>query len=148
MRRIGDEGLVPFCEGCDMPYFPISYPCVICLVVRNGKVALIKEKKAEGLTLVAGYVRAGERAEEAARREVGEELGIEAEKPRFIKSYYYQEGDNLMLGFVCAAYRGEFALSEEVEEAGWFSFEEAKRLLEGTKVARFLLEDYLKGENY
>lgn len=145
-RPIGDEGLVPFCEDCNRPWFPVIYPCVICLCAdEKGQVALIKQSYgADRFVCVAGYVKPGEAVEHTARREVAEETGLAVLDVQYIGSYPYEKRDNLMLGFVCRVKHGEFALSGEVAEAKWFSPEEAEEALQGANIARQLLLDYQK----
>ncbi|HHV51249.1 MAG TPA: NAD(+) diphosphatase [Candidatus Avimonas sp.] len=147
---IGDEGEVPFCSQCSRPWFGFSYPCIIALVVNEiGKIALLRQSYGDPgrYVFVAGYIKPGERAEDAVCREVREELGLEVERVKYINSYYFEKHDNLMLGFVCRALNSGFTLSCEVETADWFSIQEALNKLKDGSIARSLLLDYLKQEN-
>lgn len=130
-EQIGDEGDVPFCKKCSRPFFPFSYPCVICLCVsENDEVLLIKQSY--GIiryVCVAGYIKSGESAEEAAEREIAEETGLEMTGCRFLYSKFYAKHDNLMLAFVCRVKKAEPRISGELSEARWFSPEEAEKAL-------------------
>ena len=43
-KQIGDEGEIPYCGDCKRPFFPFSYPCVICLCIsEEGDILLIKQ---------------------------------------------------------------------------------------------------------
>lgn len=150
LKEVGDEGLTPFCNACALPFFSFSWPCVICLVVNEDKrVALIRQSGGFGrYVCVAGFVRQGESAERAAEREVEEEIGLKVSGVEFIRSYYHEKGDNLMLGFVCWVEGGRFRLSKEVEAAEWFSFGKARELLRDSSVAKLLLEDYLSSGKF
>lgn len=150
IREVGDEGLIPFCGACSVPFFSFSYPCVICLVINQDKrVALLRQGYvSDGFVCVAGYIRQGETAEQAAKREVEEEIGLAVLSAEYIKSYYYEKHDNLMLGFVCKVENSDFKISGEVDFAGWFTFEEARELLQKSKVAGKLLQDFLLRENF
>ena len=126
-RQIGDEGDVPFCEKCSRPFFPFSYPCVICLcIAEDGDMLLIKQSY--GIiryVCVAGYITSGESAEDCVRREIAEETGLELLGARFLYSKYYDKHDNLMLAFACRVRKKEPKLSGEVTEAAWFTPDKA-----------------------
>lgn len=130
-KQIGDEGDVPFCEKCGRPFFPFSYPCVICLcVAEDGDVLLIKQSY--GIiryVCVAGYIKAGESAEDCAKREIAEETGLTMLSAHFLYSKYYEKHDNLMLAFACRVKKSELTLSGEVSEAKWFTPDEAEKAL-------------------
>lgn len=146
-RNIGDEGLVPYCNSCNHPRFNIPYTCTLTLVVNElEEVALLRQNyvSKSSYVLVAGYVKSGESAEETAGREVEEELGISPKSVQYIKSYYYEKRDMLMLGFVASVDKGDFKISGEVDEAGWFSIKEALKLIREGSIAMELLKDYLK----
>lgn len=128
-KSIGDEGLMPFCNSCDKPIFDMFNTCIITLVVNElGEVALIKQGYVSqtNYVLIAGYIKAGERAEETALREVEEEVGLIPHSLRYIRSYYYEKRDMLMLGFVAFVDKKEFHISGEVDEAEWFTFDLTK----------------------
>lgn len=145
MKEIGDEGDVPFCAECSRPFFDFSYPCVICLVTDGaGEFLLIKQGYvSENHVCVAGYIKRGETAEEAATREVAEETGLSVRSVRYISGWYHEKSDNLMLGFVVTAEHGDYALSGEVDSAGWFGAEKARELLSGSRIAKKLLDAVL-----
>ena len=72
-RQMGDDGAVPYCERCQKPLFDMFSTCVLS-VVKNpaGELALIKQSYGQQETYVgvAGYMKPGETAEEAAAREI------------------------------------------------------------------------------
>lgn len=77
---------------------------------------------------VSGYVTPGETAEEAARREVLEEVGIELESLQYVSSYWYVPKGILMLGFIGKARTLDIIPSAEVNEAKWVPYEKARPL--------------------
>ena len=127
-RQMGDDGAVPYCEQCRKPLFDMFSTCVLS-VVRNsaGEIALIKQSYGQQETFVgvAGYMKPGETAEEAARREIREEIGISASGLRFLFSAWHSARGQLMLCFCADADTAEFTLSQEVREAKWFAPEAA-----------------------
>lgn len=147
MREIGDEGLIPYCEKCEKPYFNNPAVCVICLVLNEyDEVALIRQSYVcndNRYICVAGYITVRETAEAAAAREVNEELGVEVTDVRYLSSYPFEQKDMLMLGFAVHVRMEDFTLSDEVDEARWFPFEEAVTELAKGKVISQLAEDYI-----
>ena len=75
-RPIGDEGLVPWCESCRRPWFDTFSTCIITAVMNEkGEVLLQREtRRPDREVLVAGYIKPGESAEDAARREIREAI--------------------------------------------------------------------------
>lgn len=145
-KQIGDEGLIPFCGNCSRPWFSFCYTCVICLLVdENENIALIKQSYGDTnrYVCVAGFMKPGESAEDAAKREISEETGLNAVVCKYINSYPYEKRDNLMLGFACRVIRDEFKLSSELSQADWFTKDQALEKLADAKIAKMLLEDYI-----
>lgn len=148
-KSIGDEGEVPFCQRCGRPWFPFSYPCVICLCVNElDEVLLIKQSYGyTRFVLVAGFIKAGENAEETARREVCEETGLCVQSLSYAFSSYYEPHDNLMTAYICRVKKTELRLSGEVEQAKWVSPAEAVQTLrEGSEARRLAEYYYSKGK--
>lgn len=111
------------------------------VVVRDGQVIVIvpTRRGAQGqrvLGLPKGHVDPGENAEQAARREVREEAGVEAdmvEKLGDVRYFYQRDGQRIfkMVRFFLFAYReGDLEdHDDEVEEARWMPLAEAARAL-------------------
>ena len=128
LREIGDEGLVPWCENCRKPLFDMFSSCIIVLVVNEfEEAALLRQNylSTQYHTLVSGYMKPGETAEECTRREVLEEIGIELEDLRFVATYWFGRKDQLMIGFIGRAKKAPMKLSSEVDEARWVKVEDA-----------------------
>ncbi len=127
-RQMGDDGAVPYCEQCQKPLFDMFSTCVLS-VVKNpaGELALIKQSYGQQETYVgvAGYMKCGETAEEAALREIREEIGLQPASIRFLFSAWHAAKGQLMLCFCAESAAQDFALSQEVREAKWFSPAEA-----------------------
>lgn len=127
-RSLGDEGLVPWCDSCDIPLFDMFSSCIIALVVNEYEEAAILRQNylsSQYGTLVSGYMKPGESAEDCASREVMEELGIGLEELRIVKTWWHGRKDQLMIGFVGRAKKADFKLSSEVNEARWVPVAEA-----------------------
>lgn len=145
-KEIGDEGLMPYCNKCERPIFDLPYTCTITLAINEmGEVALIRQGyvSTTNYVCVAGYIKTGETAEETAIREVGEELGLKVEAIKYIKGYYYEKRDMLMLGYVAQVKKADFNISTEVDQAEWFKIEIAKEKVRKGSIAMQLIEDYM-----
>ncbi|MBE5877165.1 MAG: NUDIX domain-containing protein [Lachnospiraceae bacterium] len=136
MKEIGDEGEISYCETCKIPLWDMFSTCIICAVVNEQReVALLRQDyvSTTSYVCVAGVMKLGESAEETAKREVKEEIGLNVEELKFIKTYPYDKKEMLMIGFKASVKEAEFKLSGEVDLVKWFSFEEAlSQLREGS----------------
>jgi ADP-ribose pyrophosphatase YjhB (NUDIX family) len=99
-RAAAAQEAAPFrCEACDFLYFFNPAIAVAALILReDGKALFIRRAKdpARGrLAMVGGFVDIGERAEDALRREVREEVQLDLHDVRFLSShpnnYHYQD---------------------------------------------------------
>lgn len=135
-KEIGDEGMIPYCNQCRVPLWDMFTTSVICAVVNEYReVALIRQNyvSAANYVCIAGIMKPGESAEDAARREIKEEIGQDVEKLQYIQSYPYEKKAMLMLGFRADVKKKELRLSGEVDSARWVSFSEALgKLREGS----------------
>lgn len=150
-REIGDEGMVPFCETCNIPLFDMFSSCIIALVINEyGEAALLRQGYISNqyYNLVSGYMKPGETAELTAEREVLEEIGVKVQELKFAGTYWFGKKDMLMIGFIAKAQKTELKLSGEVDQAEWIPAEKAIELVhpEGS-VSYSLLEKYLCRKN-
>lgn len=147
-RPIGDEGLVPYCDSCKKPLFDMFSTCIIVMVVNEfEEVALLKQSyiSSQYRTLVAGYMKPGESAEECTRREVMEEIGIELQQLQILGTDWFSRKEQLMIGFLGRAKKSEFTLSGEVDEAWWVPVEEAPALMHpGKSISASMVERYIR----
>lgn len=109
---------------------------IICAVINEyNEIALIRQEYVSSTKYVciAGIMQIGESAEEAAIREIKEEIGLDVNNLQFIQSYAYDKKQMLMLGFRADVIKSEFILSNEVNFAEWIAFSDAlKKLREGS----------------
>jgi NAD+ diphosphatase len=147
------------CPVDDSEHFPRVDPAMIvlvtdphdrCLLARN---AMWPEHR---VSILAGFVEAGESAEQAVEREVREETGISVAAVTYLGSQPWPMPQSLMLGF-----RAEAAGSQEIEvdsdeiaEAYWFSRAELVaavasgeiRLPPPVSIAHRIIESWYGGE--
>lgn len=143
LKNIEKEGKIPYCSFCDKLYFPKFNTAVsmIALNPKKDKILLIKQYGKNRNILVAGYVNKGENAEETLQREMKEEIGRNIIAYQYLKSSYYEKTNTLMLNFAVVLDSETLDIDkEEVDEAKWFSFEEAKNEIAKNSLAeQFLL---------
>lgn len=137
-RELGDEGLVPWCEGCSRPWFDSFSTCIITAVMNaDGEVLLQREtRRPDREVLVAGYIKPGETAEDAVRREIAEETGLTATALRYMGSWPHMDGNMLMLGYCARAEGTAHPASGEVVSSRWASLEDAVASLREGSIAQ------------
>ena len=99
------------CPSCGLEVFPRLNPAVIVGVRNEGKLLVTKYNRpdADFYALVAGFVEIGETLEDACRREVMEEAGLEIKNIRYYKSQPWGIAGDILCGFFC-----ELAGSDEI----------------------------------
>lgn len=148
-REIGDEGIIPFCESCNVPLWDMFTTCIIAAVVNEyNEVALLRQNYVSQTkyVCVAGIMKLGESAEETAIREIKEEIGQDVETLEFIHSYPYEKKEMLMLGFKATVRKKDFKLSKEVDSVEWFPFEEALSHIREGGIAWQLVKTVMEGQ--
>jgi 8-oxo-dGTP diphosphatase len=96
------------------------------------QIALVHRPVHQDWSYPKGKLEGGETFEEAARREVLEETGLECRLLRFLghTEYLDRKGRPKVVGYwVMAAEGGTFVPNDEVDEVRWLSIAEAARLL-------------------
>lgn len=147
LRETGDEGLVPWCGSCNTPLFDIFPACIIALAAdEQGDVALLRQGyiSHQYYNLVSGYIKPGETAEETARREIEEEIGLRVQALDFAGTYWFGKKGMLMIGFLARVRRAELVLSGEVDAALWVPAAQALGMVHPKgSVSYALVEKYL-----
>lgn len=146
-KEIGDEGMIPYCENCDIPLWDMFTTSIIAAVVNEyGEVALLRQNyvSATKHVCVAGIMKIGESAEETVVREVKEEIGQDVETLEFISSYPYEKREMLMLGYKATVKKQAFQLSCEVDSVEWVKYEKALSLLREGSIAWQLVKTVIE----
>ncbi len=142
-----DRALV--CTECHATYYPRINPCVIVLVIKGEQFLLARHNRgnASYSSCLAGFMEVGETPEETVAREVMEEVGIEVDNIRYIKSQSWPFPSQLMLGFFADYKSGELCVDGiEISEAHWYNKDELPNVPSaGISVAGQLIELFLQG---
>jgi len=112
------------CADEDLKHFPRTDPAVMVLVANGDRIALARQPGwPEGmLSIVAGFVEPGESIEDAAAREVKEELGLSISGLRYFRSQPWPFPASLMVGFFAETTDEQLVVDRtELEEARWVS---------------------------
>jgi NAD+ diphosphatase len=135
------------CPTCGLGQFPRLAPAIIVSVERGDEILLGRSPHfPPGIySVLAGFVEPGESVEDAVRREVHEESGLLVDGIRYFGSQPWPYPNSLMLGFQAEFVGGELCLSDaELEDAGWYRFDEMPRLFPGNvSIAQWLIHDFL-----
>jgi NAD+ diphosphatase len=106
-------------------HFPRVDPAMIVLVTDPADRALLARNALwpqRRVSILAGFVEAGESAEQAVTREVAEETAIAVSAVTYLGSQPWPMPQSLMLGFRAAAVGTEIEVdADEIAEAHWYS---------------------------
>ena len=146
-KELENEGIIPYCEKCGEYRFPI-FSTAVSMIVENAdktKILLIQQYGKKNNVLVAGYINKGENAEAAVIREVMEETGLKVKTLHFNKSEYFKNTNTLMLNYSCTVESEslEHLNTVEVDEAQWFTHEQAVENIKKNSLAERFLLNYL-----
>lgn len=145
-KHLENEGMIPYCNSCEGYRFPVFSTAVSMIILNKerDKILLIKQYGGADYILCAGYINKGENAEQAAVREIAEELGLEAAGLHFNKSEYFGKTNTLMLNFSCSVGSESLdGMTDEVDQAEWFSIEDARLNIKKGSLAQRFLENYV-----
>jgi NAD+ diphosphatase len=137
------------CPRCKLTFHPRIPPAVIVLVEDGDRLLLARGRNFPPgrFSAVAGFVEIGESLEEAARREVREEVGVEIAELRYHSSQPWPFGHSLMIGFHARYASGELRPDgTEIVEADWFRRDALPLLPPPISIARRMIDAFLTRE--
>lgn len=153
---VAQAGHVLTCRDCGRQQFPRTDPAVIMVVTEGDRCLLGRQAQwPEGrYSTLAGFVDPGESLEEAVRREVAEEVGIETAEVTYFGNQPWPFPASLMIGFFARAVTTDISVDQdEISDARWFTREQMKAEAEagtlilpgGISISRSLVEAWYGG---
>ena len=133
------------CGGCDLIAYPRLSPAIIVLIERGNHILLARGHAflPGRFGIIAGFVEPGESLEDAVRREVREEVGIELGPIEYFGSQPWPFPHGIMIGFRAGYLRGEIRLEDgELAEAGWYGLDDLPDIPSKLSIARRLIDDW------
>jgi len=96
-------------------------------------------------SLIAGFVEPGETLEEAAEREIQEEVGIQVKNVKYWGSQPWPFPNSLMVGFTAEYESGEIVEDgTEILSADWFDIDNLPELPTRVSIARKIIDWYIE----
>jgi len=135
------------CECNNALNYPSISPCIITLIYDDERILLGRSKffPENMYSTLAGFIEAGESAEQALIREVSEEVNVEVSQIEYHSSQSWPFPSQLMLGYKCKYKRGEIVLNDkELEDARWFNIKESPNIPPDTSISGQLIRSYIE----
>lgn len=108
------------CPSCGWAWYNPPTPVTLVLVTTDdGKVVYTRKKHFEPgrWSVVSGFIPRGERAEDAAVREVREETGLDVEIVRYMGTHVYERlPEQIVIAFHCRVIGGEPRAMDDIDE--------------------------------
>jgi NAD+ diphosphatase len=155
--RVINGGFARHCEACDEDHFPRTDPAVIVAVVDAQDRILLGSQNGWGnrVSVLAGFVEAGESLEQAIHREIAEEVDISLSEVAYVGSQPWPFPRSLMLGFAARASTSAICVdNEEIATADWYTRDQLTAELDAgrlglpgpTSIAARLIQTWRDGE--
>lgn len=141
------DKLEKHCPTCNVAIFPKASPAVMVLLHRKNELLLARSPHFQPgvYSAIAGFVEIGESAEEAARRETHEELGLSIGDLCYFASQTWPFPDSFMIAFTSSDPQGELNIDKiEIEDAKWFNVRNLPTLPTSASISRKLIESTIK----
>ena len=155
--ELRNAGWSRHCPKCGREHFPRTDPAVI-VAVTDGERLLLGSNAAwpaGRYSCFAGFVEAGESAEESLVREIEEESGVRIAALEYVGSQAWPYPRSLMLGYLASTDDAAAARPDgsEIVDVRWFEADEIARALAGesdvtlpgpSSISRGLIERWLE----
>lgn len=118
--------LATLCSKCGHRCYPRIAPCVLVGIKKDNQILLARSSRHKKgfFSILAGFVESAETLEQAAVREVKEEVGVDITNLRYVGSQPWPFPHSLMAGFIADYAGGDIVCQpQEIEEAYWFNLE-------------------------
>lgn len=125
-------------SGCGRTHFPRTDPAVIVRVLHDDRCLLARQPRFRPAlrSVIAGFAEPGESLEGTVRREVGEEVGLEVGKIRYLGSQPWPFPMSMMIAFEAQALSDAIDIDgNELETAAWYTRNEVREQILTGKLA-------------
>ena len=144
--RAHPKELAMICDHCHYRQYPRISPCIIT-VIHDGPYVLLGRAKRfpEGMySCLAGFIEAGESAEQAVKREVFEEAGVEVGNLTYVSSQSWPFPHSLMLGFYAQYEAGQaYCRDDELVDIQWFRYDQLPQVPPSGSIAHLLIQQWV-----
>lgn len=149
LMDFSDRERAMICPDCGNTQYPRISP-VIMAAVTDGERLLVTRyagRPYKGLALIAGFVEIGESLEQALKREVMEEVGLEVKELRYFGSQPWGFSDSVISGFFTKLSGSDRVRldRDELSEAVWLSREEIPPQNTGVSITAEMIEAFRMG---
>ncbi|WP_240311906.1 NAD(+) diphosphatase [Teredinibacter turnerae] len=144
-----DEALV--CPSCELSFYPKISPCVIGLIEDGDHCLLARgARHPEAMfSTIAGFIEAGENAEQAFVREVQEEVGVAVRDITYLYSQPWPFPGQLMLGFTANFAGGDICVDgEEILEAHWYHYDQLPLIPPDSTISGRIIRDFVRRKQF
>ena len=138
------------CGPCRITNYPRISPCIIVLITRGEELLLARNANFPQpmYSTLAGFIEAGETAEQTLVREVREEVGVEVSNVRYFQSQSWPFPNQLMLGYFAEYAAGEIVCDPtEIADAQWFHYSELPLIPPVSSISGQLIQHYIESLN-
>jgi len=135
------------CKPCRSVIFPRIAPCIIVLVTRGEELLLARSPNfpVPMYSTLAGFIEAGESAEQTLVREVKEEVNIDVHHLRYFDSQSWPFPGQLMLGFFAEYAGGDIICDpKEIMDAQWFHYQDLPHTPPRASISGQLIHSYIE----
>ncbi len=134
------------CKPCRTVLFPRIAPCIIVLITRGEEMLLASSPNfpVPMYSTLAGFIEAGESAEQTLVREVREEVNLQVSNLRYFRSQAWPFPGQLMLGYF-ADYAGGDIICDpaEISDAQWFHYTNLPNIPPQASISGQLIHSYI-----
>ena len=135
------------CKPCKAIVYPRIAPCVIVLVTRGEELLLARSPNfpVPMYSTLAGFIEAGESAEQTVVREVREEVNLDVHKLRYFDSQAWPFPNQLMIGFFAEYAGGDIICDpKEIVDAQWFHYSDLPHIPPVASISGQLIQSYIE----
>ena len=137
--RVTAAGWRRECDSCCTHHFPRTDPVAIMLATDGDRCLLGRQARfPPGMySCLAGFIESGETIEDGVRREIKEEAGITTGRITYLASQPWPFPCSLMIGCLAEATSRDLKVdTAELEDARWFTREDARMMLRNAHPAK------------